>query len=137
VPEEPQKLRELIEQAGVKPEEPIQTLGIQLLGWIAFDDASGEPKPRAEHPVFLPLQPAWNFYPLVSRRYRIRKYFERFAARSQASGWLLIPREGYAKWTEKYPSISHRAGRTYTNDYGRLVWMEYAEGANAVAQDKK
>ncbi|HEY3662859.1 MAG TPA: hypothetical protein VGL24_06865 [Chthoniobacterales bacterium] len=137
VPEEPQNLRELIEHAGVKPEEPIQTLGIQLLGWIAFDDASGEPKPRAEHPVFLPLQPAWNFYPLVSRRYRIRKYFERFAARSQASGWLLIPREGYAKWTEKYPSISHRAGRTYTNDYGRLVWMEYAEGANAVAQDKK
>ena len=141
VPKETQKVRELLQQAGVKPEDPINTLGIELLGWIPFDDVNGHPVLRSEHPAFLPLQPAWNFYPLVSRRHRIRKYFERFAARSQASGWLLIPNEGYPpgypKWLGKFPAISHRSGRTFKNEYGRLVWMEYVGGASSPGEEVK
>jgi hypothetical protein len=137
VPKEPEKVRELIEQAGVKPDEPINTLGIELLGWIPLDDANGNPVLRSEHPAFLPLQPAWLFYPLVSRRDEIRKYFERFAARSQASGWLLIPHKDYAKWLEQFPAISHRSGRTFTNEYGRLVWMEYVGGARSAGEDEQ
>jgi hypothetical protein len=141
VPKETKKVRELFEQAGVKPWDPINTLGIELLGCIPFDDANGNPVLRSEHPAFLPLQPAWNFYPLVSRRDRIRKYFERFAARTQASGWLLIPDEGYPnghpKWLAKFPSISHRSGRTFTNEYGRLVWMEYVGAQGAPTRSNK
>ena len=103
VPKETKEVRELFEQAGVKPDEPINTLGIELLGWIPFDDANGNPVLRSEHPAFLPLQPAWNFYPLVSRQHRIRKYFERFAARSQASGWLLIPTQRLRQMDGKVP----------------------------------
>lgn len=134
VPKETKKVRELFEQAGVKPEDPINTLGIELLGRIPFDDANGNPVLRSEHPAFLPLQPAWLFYPLVSRQDRIRKYFERFAARSQASGWLLIPNEGHSNWMRKFPAISHRPGRTFTNEYGRLVWMEYVGGASSAGK---
>ncbi len=135
--EEPKEVRELLELAGVKPDEPINTLGIQLLGWIPFKDANGTPVLRSEHPAFLPLQPAWNFYALVSRRHRIRKYFERFAARSQASGWLLIPHKDYAKWTQQLPAITHRPGRTFRNEYGRLVWMKYGRGAGPAARNRK
>ena len=137
VPKETKKVRELFEQAGVKPDEAINTLGIELLGWIPFDDANGNPVLRSEHPAFLPLQPAWIFYPLAARQHRVMKYFERFAARSGASGWLLVPHEGYAKWTEEFPDISHRPGRTFTNDYGRLVWMEYVGGANSAGEDEQ
>jgi hypothetical protein len=136
VPKEPEKVRELLEQAGVKPDEPINTLGIELLGWIPFHDANGNPVLRSEHPAFVPLQPAWNFYPLRARQHRIRKYFERFAARSRASGWLLVPQEGYAKWMENFPSISHRPGRTFTNSYGRLVWMDYVGGASSAGENE-
>ncbi len=135
--EEPKEVRELLELAGVKPDEPINTLGIQLLGWIPFKDANGTPVLRSEHPAFLPLQPAWNFYALVSRRHRIRKYFERFAARSQAGGWLLIPHKDYAKWTQQLPAITHRPGRTFRNEYGRLVWMKYGRGAGPAARNRK
>ncbi len=135
--EEPKEVRELLEQAGVKPDEPINTLGIQLLGWIPFKDTNGNLVLRSEHPAFLPLQPAWNFYALISRQHRIGKYFERFAARSQASGWLLIPNKDYAKWTQRLPAITHRPDRTFSNDYGRLVWMKYGKAQVPRARNKK
>lgn len=137
VPEETTKVRELFEQAGVKPEEPINTLGIELLGWLPFHDVNGNPVLRSEHTAFLPLQPARLFYPLASRQDRVRNYFERFAARSQASGWLLIPHKGYSKWLGKFATFGHRSGRTFTNEYGRLVWMQYVGGASSAGEDKQ
>lgn len=133
VPKETKKMRELFEQAGVRSGDPINALGLELVGWTSFDDGSGKLVLQCEHPAFLPIQPAWILYPLASRPHRIRKYFERFAARSHASGWLLIPSgdypKGHPKWFGKLFAISHRRGRTFTNEYGRLVWMEYVGGS--------
>jgi hypothetical protein len=137
VPEEPKEVRELIAKAGVKPEDPINTMSIELLGRLPFDDANGNLVLRSEHRAFLPLQPAWLFYPMVSRQDRIRKYFERFAARSQASGWLLIPNESHSRWLGKFLAITHRSRRTFTNEYGRLVWMEYIGDRNAAGKKEQ
>ncbi len=136
VPNETKEVLELLQQAGVKPEDPINILGIELLGRIPFRDASGNAVLRSEHRPFLPLQPAWNFYPLVSRQDRIRKYIDRFTARSQASGWLLIPKTGYPKRLGKFAAINHRPGRTFKSQYGRLVWMNYVGGASPADKDE-
>jgi hypothetical protein len=54
----------------------------------------------------------------------------------QASGWLLIPRES-GKWLKKFTAIRYRSVRTFTNEYGRLVWMEYVEGTTSAGRTNK
>ena len=93
-----------------------------------FDDANGTPVLRSKQSTFLPLQPAQNYYPLVSRPHRIRKCFKTLCCPVSGQCALavnLLGTKATPNGWKRFPPSVIAAGRTFTNEYGRLVWMEY------------
>jgi hypothetical protein len=136
VPEPDEPIENLLRTAGVRSDDPLLFVGMDVPPWrprgaeaIAGLGEAARLMPRA----WLPTLPFSLFYPLPDARSRV--YVARFVARRPMSGWLLETKDrpqilpgpvgaDPIGWFYEELRRTHRPRRAFANDQWRLTWFE-------------
>ena len=118
--------RQLLEDAGVKPNDAIVYISNDLLRAVPVVHEDGSRELMTTREAWIPLMPFNILLPM--RAERSARYVERFIERNQRSGWLLqcrsVPVSSFP-WLTRLLLQWYVPTKMFENEDMQLMWLEY------------